>query len=74
MTYIYSEMSSFVNEFSVFQKEANSFAKMERKETSTHILIPREFETVDLGIGPLQKGGYREDRRIYGKHRRNGKM
>lgn len=35
------------NEFSVFQKEANCFAKMEEKETSFRILIPRAFETID---------------------------
>lgn len=40
MAYIYSEMPRFVNEFSVFQKEANCFAEMEEKKTSFRILIP----------------------------------
>lgn len=36
--------------FPVSQREANSFPRIERKETFLHILIPREFEAVEMGI------------------------
>lgn len=42
--------------FPVFQREANLFPKMERRETSMHILILREFEAVDWGVWPFQVG------------------
>lgn len=51
MACVFFRNMSFVNELSVFQKEV--VFSLRWKDSSIHILIPREFEAVDLGIGPF---------------------